>query len=656
MSKATLTWYFFRLRSMTMIEIVHRIFEKARKTVSRHKHQGWSKYIGDGGTVVFHTVRGLTDIVDKLSLEQQKEIIVQADCVLSDGVKLLGESWPASKFTDECVDDLWSYDPVSGGHWGNWDSYTFDLNYRTRELLGDVKYVWEINRLQFLQPIAIAFYLTSDDRYLRFVDRIINSWFKENEPFRGLGWSSGIEVALRSISLLFVLSMTSSSLPVETYNRLQMMLRASEFWIKRFPSLYSSANNHRVAELAAQVLLSCARNDKPIEEHRRVIKELERCFLDQIYPDGAPAEQSPSYGAFTVEFLLLALIATRSFGEDFSDPVLARCASFSDFILAIMNEGGQVPHFGDNDEGRVLFSVSGYCDYSLEIADAASRIIRKERLADGPICSGVRNLFIVCQESSSRRKVTKKSIETFHDGGISILRSMHQILGPTELVFDHGPLGFLSIAAHGHADALSFVYSVGGKEIFVDPGTYLYHSGNQLRDWFRGTKAHNTLTLNSANQSTISGPFNWSTKALTRLIDTTTGADSVTVVGEHDGYKHHHGVLHRRSVALTSSGFLIEDNLIGESVERAEVNFQFARGWSLIDRRESSLFLSDGEVGLWLEGPIGSVVTSFKGTEDPPSCGMISDSFGSLSSALRVEFALVSPQRSLITRATLVTS
>ena len=38
-----------------------------------------------------------------------------------------------------------------------------------------------------------------------------------------------------------------------------------------------------------------------------------------------------------------------------------------------------------------------------------------------------------------------------------------------------GPHGFLSIAAHAHADALSVEVRHGGVEILVDPGTYCYH-------------------------------------------------------------------------------------------------------------------------------------------------------------------------------------
>ena len=58
-----------------------------------------------------------------------------------------------------------------------------------------------------------------------------------------------------------------------------------------------------------------------------------------------------------------------------------------------------------------------------------------------------------------------------------------------------GPLGFTSIAAHGHADALAMVLSIGGDELFIDPGTYAYHTEQKWRDYFKGTSAHNTVRI-----------------------------------------------------------------------------------------------------------------------------------------------------------------
>ena len=85
-----------------------------------------------------------------------------------------------------------------------------------------------------------------------------------------------------------------------------------------------------------------------------------------------------------------------------------------------------------------------------------------------------------------------------------------------------GPLGYLSIAAHGHADALSFVLNIGDREILVDPGTYAYHTDPAWRRYFRSTLAHNTVGIDGEDQSVQAGNFMWTASragALHRIRD-----------------------------------------------------------------------------------------------------------------------------------------
>ena len=78
---------------------------------------------------------------------------------------------------------------------------------------------------------------------------------------------------------------------------------------------------------------------------------------------------------------------------------------------------------------------------------------------------------------------------------------------------DGGPHGFLSIAAHAHADALSVEVRHDGVDVLADPGTYCYHGQPEWRSYFRSTLGHNTLELDGADQSTSGGPFLWTRHA-----------------------------------------------------------------------------------------------------------------------------------------------
>jgi hypothetical protein len=126
---------------------------------------------------------------------------------------------------------------------------------------------------------------------------------------------------------------------------------------------------------------------------------------------------------------------------------------------------------------------------------------------------------------------------------------------------DAGPHGFLSIAAHAHADALAVEVRHRGKDILADPGTYCYQGHPAWRRYFRGTLGHNTIELSGQDQSMSGGPTLWTRHAHGRVIDLSINSEGEVTrwSAEHDGYT----VLrpparHRRSVELSSRDRLLE--------------------------------------------------------------------------------------------------
>ena len=101
----------------------------------------------------------------------------------------------------------------------------------------------------------------------------------------------------------------------------------------------------------------------------------------------------------------------------------------------------------------------------------------------------------------------------FSESGYYLMGSAFDTPDEVRLLVDAGPLGYLSIAAHGHADALSFVLNVGDREILVDPGTYAYHTDPAWRRYFRSTRAHNTVGVDEQDQSVQAGNFMWTDHA-----------------------------------------------------------------------------------------------------------------------------------------------
>src|SRR5690606_4806822 len=120
------------------------------------------------------------------------------------------------------------------------------------------------------------------------------------------------------------------------------------------------------------------------------------------------------------------------------------------------------------------------------------------------------------------------------------------------------------IAAHGHADALSFTLSVDGRELFVDPGTYAYHTQARWRAYFRGTAAHNTVRVDGEDQSEPGGNFLWLRKARAGCSLWLSSAQKDTFEGWHDGYlRLPDPVKHRRLLELDKAAriLVVEDTL-----------------------------------------------------------------------------------------------
>ena len=625
----SIDWYIKRLRSMGPREVLHRVSERAKKAASRRRHQGWAPFVDDAATPpVLPSIREAVLAAD----EETRQAIGRAAAAVLDGrFEALGLSWPTRSPDALFPGDAWRFDPVTGRLWPGNDVYTFDIGYRRQQALGDVKYVWEFQRLQFLQPLAASHCLTGDAKALTAIEEAIESWYEANPPFMGIAWNSGIELALRATSLLVVTSLCGEALSAATVTRVRTILRAHAFWLARFPSRFSSANNHLIAELAGEFLIAAAMPGLPksAATMRSAGAGLARETLSQILPDGVGAEQSPTYAAFSIELVLLSVKVGRAAGHPFPKSVDERLARFVNYVSWIANPDGTVPAIGDDDEGRVLALGGPDPEYVTSVASAVAGYL-------GVLGPSVRYATLRgAVFGRPKAEVPAPSgLRTFEAGGYSVFRGS---IGGREtlLILDHGPLGYLSIAAHGHADALSVILSIDGEPVLVDPGTFAYHAGGAWRDWFRGTRAHNTLSIDGADQSVIAGAFNWSHKAKARLDERVDGA-GWRLRASHDGYVDRFGKRHERLLEAGADGIHITDRLIGsEDPLEAEVSFQLAIGLEAKVDGNAVTVTGDRGTVLRIVCPDGSVAIARDG-EAPTGGGSVSPAFGTRQPADRI--------------------
>lgn len=611
-----LGWYINRLRSMGPAEMAHRVIEAARTRRSRGRHEGWDRYAAGA----LPTLPGLRDAVLRADAPLRAAIAEAAAGVIAGSFEALGRRWPEEQVRGFPA-ALWRLDPVTGGQWPGPETYTHDIDFRHDGSRGDIKYVWEINRLQQLMPLASHVALTGDAAALAAIERIIASWYDANPPFRGVGWASGIEVALRAISLVFAAALIGDRLSRASGEQLGRILSASAFWLDRFPSLHSSANNHRIAELSGLYLIGLSRGDEPAAARTGLIAET----LKQILPDGAGAEQTPTYAAFSAEMALLCALAARQAGRPFPPEFDQRLGKFAEFI-GWFGEA-PAPALGDDDEGRVLTLLQSEPGYARSVAAGIAGYLH----TPGPDTGDFRALVFGKPPGPAARP---KQLRTFPDGGLSVWHG-RQNGRDARLTFDHGPLGYLSIAAHGHADALSVTLSLDGEPVLVDPGTYLYGSGGDWRSWFRSTPAHNTLNLEGISQSTMSGPFNWSEKAGARLEESGTSPHP-WLRATHDGYRRGFGRIVQRTLQIEPGRISVTDQLLGGPPLPAELVFQLAPGLEASSVGKSVMVSRGTDRLLRLDFPTDAVTTATG--EDRLDGGWVSPRFGEKLPATRLSW------------------
>jgi len=628
---ARLRWYRNRLAAMSFPEILHRFDEQAKRTTSRRramKFDGWAREDRlPGMPGLAEGVRALAAYPAVIAEWRKLKGNVRAG-----RYKFLNVEWPVQGRLPD-----WHLDPVTNKRWPA-DVYCFDIHYRHADAIGDVKYVWELGRLQYLQPLAALAFHDNDEDLARRVANHLESWIDANPPFKGVNWSSGIELAMRVISILVVNTLIGDKAYTPALRaKVLQTLAAHGYWINRFPSRFSSANNHLIAEGAGLFLLgTLASNLKGAARWAAYgRKTLEQEALLQFHPDGVGAEQSPTYAAFSLECLAICGLVGQRQGAPFSDDFTKRLVAAAKFLRHLTDAGGHQPSIGDDDGGRVVVSDFSEPRYVSSILGCLAGLTGNADLAPPQVEPQFRHALLGVPKPAPH---AQSAVLRYDVGGYTVARS-HDKGTETLAVFDHGPLGYLSIAAHGHADALSLWLHLGGRPVLVDAGTYLYHAGAVWRDFFRGTIAHNTLTVRGLNSSSIAGPFNWSAKANCKVVGYDPNPDHWAVEAEHDGFVEATGYRHRRRVARTAPGTIeITDQLVGNGgVERVEIGFLFAPDLSLSASGGGWVIAAAGRPILRLRHEGGLKGWVERGMESPKR-GWYSPAFGAKLAAPRLVF------------------
>ncbi|WP_051361262.1 alginate lyase family protein [Desulfuromonas sp. TF] len=625
-----LTWYFNRVRQMSAGEIGSRIVTKVR---SHAEQFGLATCRRPPLPLNLERSR---NFISNFSIGNPSPYIATADSLLQGKLDLF-----ALKEGGYGNPPEWNRDPRSGITAPL--SFGKTLDYRDSLLVGDIKYLWEPNRHLQLVTLAQAYRLSGDARYLDGIGLLLQSWLDQCPYLKGPNWCSSLELGIRLINWSVVWQ-TIGGLESPLFqgrggkallgNWLDSIYRHVHF-IRYHFSRFSSANNHLIGEAAGLFISTCTWpfwkeffNCRKLA-HRILVQEI----LNQTFPDGVGKEQAISYQQFVLDFFLLSALAGRECSVEFPPAYWRRVERMLEFIASVMDTGGNVPSIGDGDDGFVvrLSREPDFCPYKSLLATGAVLFKRGDFKAKaGRLDDKTR--WLLGQEgeqvfSSLAAKKNRPPIRlAYPDGGYYIMGCHWETPREIRLIADAGPLGYLSIAAHGHADALSFILSVGGREILIDPGTYAYHNNRKWRDYFRGTSAHNTLCVDGQDQSVPGGNFMWLKKADAKCRLWEENEKECRFIGTQNGYlRLPDPVRHTREIVLQQeeNRILVTDTLECRGEHRIERFWHFAENCR-VQQTESGLVVENRGITLNFQTLDDPEQVAIRVGQESPPCGWIS--------------------------------
>ncbi len=545
-----LSWYRHRLAAMGSRELAGRVREKFRHLTETRglARLAAAKVAGEVRAFPVLPAR------DAVPVEVKDAILTDARRILDGEWEVLhGQKWKVG------MPPVWHRDYLSGQ-----DAPTTmparKLNHRGLPQGMDVRLIWETSRWIQVVRLAQAAWLSREKSCAETALKILEDWAAKNPVGQGWNWTSPMEPGIRLINFTWAHTLLSAAAETDKARLAAVtdrILPGHVWWVWRYHSIGSSANNHLLGELAG-LLMTLARwpGLKSFATGVEKIAAMQsRALLAQFAGDGGNREEALHYHLFAWEMGWQSAAAMKAAGVKVKDEVPACLAKAARCFVELV-EPDESWDFGDNDDAHITpFYVSesgalGEWRAWLRGENSALRCW----LGTPPALPAV---------------ATEGGWTVFDESGYAIARR-----DEWSARFDASALGFGSMAAHGHLDALHCSLWLRGQAVIIDPGTGGYFASKKEREVLTSREAHNGphWPENEMYPQRV-GPFLWTKPH---------ALPGMAVRGESVlGFLTLAGRKLIRSVTPIDRGWKIEDSADDHGGAAFQVNWQFAPGWTL---------------------------------------------------------------------------
>lgn len=610
-----------RLSKMPFKELPYRVHQLLKKRIdkliySRNKNRPELSSIEFSG-------KSLSEISGwefYIRLEDEAGLLREADSFLKHVFDFFGIKYD---FGDEINFHL---DPKTGKSWAI--KFWGDIDFRDGQTIGGIKFAWELNRLHHLPKLASAYIVTGDNKYLDEIFRQLDSWLKTNPYPQGINWIMGIELGIRLVNLYYVVStLNDLDFTPERKEIISRFIALHGHHLARYPSKHTSRGNHALAEAiglfcAGLMMPHISKASKWEAEGKRI---LEQESVRQIFPDGSSFEHSIPYLQFVIDHFLIFYLLSKRHGVTIDPNVEKRLSSACNFLVLLIDKFGNIPMIGDSDDGYLIKFWFGEHNNYLSILNTCAILFNRPEWIHPRADLDAKSVFLVGKQAVSKwEKLRKedrwqKKSAYLPQAGLGII---YYSQDDTEIQFvgNSGPLGCEPLGGHGHADALSFWLSVNGQPFFIDPGTYLYHSGGKWRRYFRSTQAHNTIQVDGQDQSEQVADLMFESFYNISDVFWEDRAADIVWSAAHDGYHRlADPLVHKRKVTFfkNESAFEIVDELTCSGEHDIKICFHLHPAIEVEQSDNNSFLLKSRANSIQLQTDDLLSANVFKGLEDP---------------------------------------
>ena len=448
----------------------------------------------------------------------------------------------------------------------------------------------------------------NDNRSAAIFYNLAKSWIDHNQIIRGDGWHP-YTLSLRIVNWINALDYWR--LYFDNHPDYERQITGSLYGQARFlaSSLEKDVRgNHLIKNLKAMIWVGIKfQGREPGQWFARAINLLRQELDEQILPDSGHFERSPGYHLDVLKDVIDIAQWLR-----FNRKGVALCRieeklmQMLDFLRKIMTPDGNVPLIKDTTFSYALNPV---------VLLTGSTWKQGEIHSDSLLKKDVR--------------LQNPKLKALHlrQSGFCILKDEHK---RDFLIMNAGNPCPAYLPAHAHADMLSYELTIGGHKIITDSGVYEYCKG-PWRDFFRSTRAHNTVEINGENQSEVWSSFRVGRRVKIGQVYFKDTSDYALIQAAHNGYRKRFGVTHRRTLVWVKKEFwLIIDDVYCQGRTVANNFVHFSPELHLNSKASDCWKIKNKSEKIWLTafGHQDSVIV--KGVKKPTLQGWHSERFGDL--------------------------